>query len=110
MKWASTQSIRIAPETMDILRAYSWPGNVRELENVMERAVLLAKDGVIRPEHLPAEMVLLSTSPQRFPTLEEVEKEYIRRVLQKAKDFEEAAKILGIDRSTLWRKREKYGL
>lgn len=109
-KLAPNQSVRIAPETMDILRRYSWPGNVRELENVMERAVLLAKDGVIQPEHLPEEMVLLTMSPQRLPTLEEVEKEYIRRVLQKAKDFEEAARILGIDRTTLWRKREKYGL
>jgi transcriptional regulator of acetoin/glycerol metabolism len=46
----------VAPEALALLRAYRWPGNIRELRNVLERASLLADDGVIRPEHLP-EMV-----------------------------------------------------
>jgi transcriptional regulator with PAS, ATPase and Fis domain len=56
----------VAPEALALLRAYRWPGNIRELRNVLERASLLADDGVIRPEHLP-EMVrgeIVSARPE----------------------------------------------
>jgi NtrC-family two-component system response regulator AlgB len=108
-KLSPAQNLQISPDAMQALRLCPWRGNVRELENVMERAVLLARNGVILPEHLPDEVVA-SQSGRVILSLDEVEKQHIRKVLAQAKDFEEAAAILGIDRTTLWRKREKYGL
>lgn len=108
----------IAADTMSLLRNYSWPGNIRQLENVLERAVLLAKGAMIVPKDLPElsesdEIVdpVSEFSMQSIPDLETIEKAYIYYVLsqndwQKAK----AAKILGIDVSTLYRKIERYGM
>ena len=93
---------------MKVLRVYRWSGNVRELENVMERAALLAKDGVVEPAHLPEEVRLAAEKPLHALSLEEVEKLHIKRVLQHAADYDEAARVLGIDPATLWRKRKKY--
>jgi DNA-binding NtrC family response regulator len=108
-KFSPRNRVTVAPEAMKALRLCSWRGNVRELENVIERAVLLAKNGVIQPGHLP-EDVTSETSANRLLSLEETEKQHIRKVLLQTADFEEAAAVLGIDRTTLWRKREKYGL
>jgi NtrC-family two-component system response regulator AlgB len=108
-KFSPRNPVRVDPEAMKTLRLNAWHGNVRELENVMERAVLLAKNGVIQPGHLPEE-VTAGSSEKKPLSLEELEKQHIRKVLKQTRDFEEAAAILGIDRTTLWRKREKYGL
>jgi len=108
-KFSKETAIEISPEAMKALRAYRWSGNVRELENVMERAALLAKDGVVEPTHLPEEVRLAAEKPQHALSLEEIEKLHIKRVLQHAPDYDEAAQILGIDPATLWRKRKKYG-
>jgi DNA-binding NtrC family response regulator len=108
-KFSPRNPMRVDPEAMKTLRLNAWHGNVRELENVMERAVLLAKNGVIQPGHLPEE-VTAGSSEKKPLSLEELEKQHIRKVLKQTRDFEEAAAILGIDRTTLWRKREKYGL
>lgn len=97
------------------LAAYRWPGNVRELQNAVERAVVLAKGGPIEPRHLPEE-VRATTGPAGGAadevglSLEEVERRHIVRVLARANDYEEAARTLGIDKATLWRKRKRYGL
>jgi NtrC-family two-component system response regulator AlgB len=109
-KFGKDAPIELSPDAMKALRAYRWSGNVRELENVMERAVLLAKDGIIQLSHLPEEIVSSLERPARELSLEEMEKLHIKRVLQHAKDYDEAAQILGIDPTTLWRKRKKYGL
>jgi DNA-binding NtrC family response regulator len=108
-KFAKDSGHEIAPEAMKALRAYRWSGNVRELENVMERAALLAQNGVVEMAHLPEEVRLAAEQPVHALSLEEVEKLHIKRVLQHAKDYDEAAQILGIDPATLWRKRKKYG-
>lgn len=108
-KFAKETPVEILPEAMKALRAYRWSGNVRELENVMERAVLLAKDGGIDLAHLPEEVRLAADKPAHAFSLEEIEKLHIKRVLQHAQDYDEAAQILGIDPATLWRKRKKYG-
>jgi NtrC-family two-component system response regulator AlgB len=108
-KFAKDNGLAIAPEAMKALRAYRWNGNVRELENVMERAVLLAQSGMVEITHLPEEIRLAAEQPAHALSLEEVEKLHIKRVLQHAKDYDEAAQILGIDPATLWRKRKKYG-
>ncbi len=108
-KFGKDNVVEISPEAMKALRAYRWSGNVRELENVMERAALLAQDGVVDLSHLPEEVRLAAEKPAYALSLEEVEKLHLKRVLQHAKDYDEAAQILGIDPATLWRKRKKYG-
>ncbi len=100
----------IPPETMLVLRQYRWPGNIRELEHVIERAVFLAKGGPVQTHHLPDELVSAVTPSARYASLEEMEKDYIARLLREVADYEKIAGILGIDTSTLWRKRKKYGL
>ncbi len=116
MKVINKQIREIAPETMDLLMAYSWPGNVRELENVIERAVTLANQEVLKPEFLPEHIQTLSLetyrrSASKIPTLEEQEIEYIRWVLKKYDGNKtKAAQTMGIDRVSLWRKMKRYRL
>jgi len=110
VKFAKEAPPGISIEAMKALRLCRWFGNVRELENVMERAVLLAEGGTIEPAHLPEEVRRVSESPVYALTLEEVEKRHIIQVLEHAQDYDEAARILGIDPATLWRKRKKYQL
>lgn len=98
----------VMDEAMAGLRSYSWRGNVRELENVIERAVLLARGESIRLHHLPEEFQA-AAEPATW-TLEEMERRHITAVLRMATDLEEAARMLGIDPATLWRKRKKFGL
>jgi len=100
----------MADDVVPVLRSYAWKGNVRELENVMERAVILARGEMIRLHHLPAEFQSAGEEGQALLSLEEVERRHIVRILRLAKDLEEAAAILGIDPATLWRKRKKYNL
>ena len=107
-RWRSTGEI--TPEVLRALTGYPWKGNVRELENVMERAVLLARGGQIQLHHLPEEFQMLAVPENHRLSLEEMEHQHIIRVLRIAKDYDEAAAILGIDPATLWRKRKKYNL
>jgi DNA-binding NtrC family response regulator len=106
----------IQPEAMNLLSRYSWPGNVRELENVMERAVALENGSVIRVADLPDYIhnVTIETyrhTPSEIPTLEDQEKRYIQWVLEKnGGNKSKAAKIMGIDRVSLWRKLKRYGI
>jgi two-component system, NtrC family, response regulator AlgB len=94
------------------LIGYDWPGNIRELRTVVERAALLAAGGEIGVAHLsPA---IGATTATRFVaggpvTLEALEAEHIRRVLAVTPSLPEAAAALGIDQSTLYRKRKRYG-
>jgi NtrC-family two-component system response regulator AlgB len=94
------------------LLSYPWPGNVRELRNAIERAVILWPARMIEPEAFPAHISAhgKATAPQLGGdfTLDEIEQEHIARVAARASTLEEAAAILGIDASTLWRKRKKY--
>lgn len=108
-KFSKGALVELAPEAMKALRAYRWNGNVRELENVIERSVLLSQNGTIRLQHLPEEIRMILDQPSNSMSLEEIEKIHIKRVLQYAKDYDEAARLLGIDPATLWRKRKKYG-
>lgn len=101
--------VRFSREALDALRSYDWPGNVRELVNVVERGVVLTRTGLVTPELLPA---LAPAAPAGAPalTLREVEREHIRRTLLQSATLEEAATTLGIDPTTLWRKRKKYDI
>jgi two-component system, NtrC family, response regulator AlgB len=93
------------------LLGYPWPGNVRELRNAMERAVILWPAPILGPEALSARIAPHGRNRLRLGgdfTLEEVERDHIRQVIGRTPTQEEAARILGIDPSTLWRKRKKY--
>jgi len=106
----------IEPQAMDLLCRYSWPGNVRELENIMERAVALENGPMIRVADLPdyIDNLTIETyrhTPSEIPSLEDQEKRYIQWVLDKSEGNKtKAAKIMGIDRVSLWRKLKRYGL
>jgi two-component system, NtrC family, response regulator AlgB len=109
------QARRPTPElsssALDALLSYSWPGNIRELRNVLERAVILWPSQIIEPEAFPEQIACqVSATPALGGnySLEHVEREHILRVLARTATMEEAAHILGIDSSTLWRKRKKY--
>ncbi len=109
-KYSPETDFKISPEAQKILTVYRWPGNIRELENVLERAVLLAKNGIIETAHLPSELQQVDQNLTGLVSLEEAERMHIGRVLRVAKDLDEASRMLEIDPATLWRKRKKYGL
>jgi two-component system, NtrC family, response regulator AlgB len=92
---------------------YAWPGNVRELRNAVERAVILASGELVGLADLPAQ--ISSPPPSGIQvgaaiTLDQLEAEHIRRILTTTATMDEAAGVLGIDASTLYRKRKRYGL
>ena len=114
---------KLSREAMQLLQGARWEGNVRELENVLERAMIMCDGDEILPEHLPD---YIRNAPQtaavpekvageqvlgRVLPLDEIEKAYILwAILQCGGNKSEAAKKLGIDLSTLYRKIERYGL
>ncbi|MFH1413947.1 MAG: sigma-54 dependent transcriptional regulator [Candidatus Omnitrophota bacterium] len=110
----------ISKEAITILMNYNWPGNIRELENVIERAIILSKGSSIVPEDLP-EFLSSMPSDQKIlnadgelrlkDALESPEKGLILKALNSVNwSRNEAAKILGINRTTLYKKMQKYGL
>ncbi|MBI4521188.1 MAG: sigma-54-dependent Fis family transcriptional regulator [Gemmatimonadetes bacterium] len=110
--------LRIAPDAMALLTAYPWPGNVRELRNAIERAATLAAGPEIRAEDLPPRIrdagqaaALVADASQRQIPLRELERAYILEILrQTGGNKSRAAEILGLDRKTLYRKLEEYGV
>ena len=96
----------------DVLLAYSYPGNVRELQNIIERAVALAEADTLTLADLPPDLQEYAVVPNgRWSTLEEAEREHIRKVLSFTNHhLAESARILALPRTTLWRKLKKYGL
>jgi len=113
---SSGQQKTVSKDAMEVLMKYDWPGNVRELENVMERALVLDESGVVEPEDLPEKIrfgiqqrgTLVIDSPTM--TLEELEKEYILKVLHHTRwQKKRTSEILGINASTLYRKLIGYG-
>ncbi|HEX8916327.1 MAG TPA: sigma-54 dependent transcriptional regulator, partial [Humisphaera sp.] len=105
------------PAAAEALRAYAWPGNVRELRNVVERAAILCGRGPVRADHLmlgPAGTAAAARPgvPQVGDPvpLERIEELHIRGVLATAPSIDEAARVLGMDTVTLWRRRKRYGI
>jgi two-component system response regulator HydG len=105
----------IAPETMGILSTYHWPGNVRELENVIQEAIALGSSEWIRTIDLPQQIrhsePRLRAASSGVKPLKEIEKETIVEALRISSGNKiEAARILGIGKSTLYEKIKKYSL
>jgi NtrC-family two-component system response regulator AlgB len=101
----------LSPSAEKALAAYPWPGNVRELRNAIERALILAPGQVLEPEAFPERIASQPPAPALGAdfTADEIEREHVLRVIARAPTLEDAARILGLDASTLWRKRRKWG-
>jgi DNA-binding NtrC family response regulator len=116
----SKKSVRgISEPVAEKLLAYAWPGNVRELRNVIERAVALTRHDKLTLEDLPekirdfsgSQVVIGGADPAELAPLEAVERRYILHVLQCVGDNRTlAARTLGLDRKTLYRKLRQYGV
>jgi DNA-binding NtrC family response regulator len=120
--------VAVDPEAQRRLLAYDWPGNIRELQNVLERAMLLAEQDVIGPEHLtptvlgaagsPSEAVALAARAEGgariddpLPSLDEIDRRYVLRVLEATHgNRDETSRILGVSRRTLSRMIQRWNL
>jgi NtrC-family two-component system response regulator AlgB len=103
----------LSPAAESALTSYPWPGNIRELRNVIERVAILWPAQVVEPAAFPERVRATTAEPPTLAlggdfSLEQIEREHIERVLSRTTTAEEAAKVLGIDASTLWRKRRKF--
>jgi NtrC-family two-component system response regulator AlgB len=103
----------LSAPALALMQAYRWPGNIREMQNVIERAVILCPNERIGPEFLAisrAEPATAAAVPGAPFSLEELERLHIECVLARSETLEAAARTLGIDSSTLYRKRKSYGI
>lgn len=113
-------SHNLSHELMSVLESHHWPGNVRELQNLIERLVVTADAGVLSVKHLPASITGDSPNTDRssrlFRTMnlkaarEALEREIIKKVMARVGNTREAAKIMGVDHSTVVRKAQSYGI
>ncbi|OLE62511.1 MAG: sigma-54-dependent Fis family transcriptional regulator [Deltaproteobacteria bacterium 13_1_20CM_2_69_21] len=102
---------QLSPEAERAFLAYAWPGNVRELRNAIERAVILSPAQVLQPQAFPDRIAQTATTVPQLGgdfSVEQIEREHILRVLARTRTQEEAAHVLAVDASTLWRKRKKF--
>ncbi len=109
------EKLRFHPDTIEALVHYSWPGNLRELKNVIERAVILSEGSSIMPADLPDEFQRSGSDTEDGANdtdyrLSAVEARHIQLILSQTGSLDEAARVLGIDPATLYRKRKKLGL
>ena len=111
-KYSGGNEVTIPEDTQKFLSDYDWPGNIRELETVIKRLLVFAKDNIFKSEYLPHEIINFKRKqiPQALQKIEDIEKLHIIETLKIASNSKEAAKILGISETTLWRKRKLYGL
>ncbi len=101
----------ISPEVMEIVLAHSWPGNVRELENVIEHAIIIAKQEEVLPKDLPQYLLQQPVQTRQLISLQDHEKNLIMKTLDETNwNKHQTAKKLKINRSTLYGKMKRYGL
>ena len=108
---------QLAPEVLELLRAYSWPGNVRELQNAIEHALVLCDESTLRPQHLPREIQTpdLAPSPMMRGSVPvsfvEAEKRTLIEALRQTDGNKaKAARLLGIHRATIYAKMKEFGI
>lgn len=102
---------QLSADAMTLLERSSWPGNVRELKSVIESALIHCKGSMIQVEDLPTEMVNPVASPSHFDNTPRDEKSRVVAALERAKGNRvEAARLLGISRTTLWRRLVEFNL
>jgi two-component system, NtrC family, response regulator AtoC len=111
----TTSARGFARDAVDSLRGYHWPGNVRELRSVVERAAVVATGAEVGVGSLPSSILeqpsALWQGRERRPSLKDVERAYIRHVLDQVQGNQtRAAAVLGISRKALWEKRRRYGM
>ncbi len=109
------KTLAVEPGLADALAKYRWPGNVRELENIVERAVTLNHTGILNTDDLPPEVrnaeADASREDRKLVSLEEMESQYVKRVIAASDgNMSRAAEILKVDRRTLYRMIDRYGL
>jgi NtrC-family two-component system response regulator AlgB len=105
------EKMELSPDSVELLQTLDWPGNLRELSNAVERAAVLSIGPRIGPELFAS--ASRSTAPRPsgdLLPLEALEEMHVRRVLASTRTLDEAARVLGIDAATLWRKRKRYGI
>ena len=116
---ASTRAgrrVAIVPEALEALTGYAWPGNVRELENTIERLVVFSRANAIEVEDLPAAIRSRGPSLEEglftdLPSLDELERRYLIHVLKTVDgNRSRAAVVMGVDRRTLYRMAERFGI
>lgn len=112
---------QLKPEAIEYLLNYEWPGNVRELKNIVERLVVISSGELIEIKDLPESLKInklnkvgkdyrVNCKSKLKEVIEDVEKEFLKETLKNYKSLREAAKVLGVDHSTLSRKIKKYRL
>jgi two-component system, NtrC family, response regulator HydG len=100
---------QISGEALEVLLRHDWPGNVRELENAVERALVVSRGSEIRPQDFSFQFQ--PDEPRAGKTLDDVERAHIERILRETQhNLSRAARILDIDRTTLYNKLRRYGL
>ena len=104
------ERLEFSTEAIEALQRRDWPGNLRELANVVERAAVLATGSVLSAESMGADARVRSAPAGQLLPLEALEEMHVRKVLSSTRTLEEAARVLGIDAATLWRKRKRYGI
>lgn len=118
LKERYSKEVAMSPETARLLANYSWPGNIRELKNVIERAYSMVDGNVILSTHMPANILSKTKASEAAAhgrsldsLLEEIEKDILLTMLRKNQyNYRATAKELGIHRSTLYKKLEKFDI
>ena len=110
---------KLSEDALKVLYEYDWPGNVRQLKNIIERVFILSKGSIIQKSDLPEDLLPIEKMPNLYNfeagmslngLVKEYEKNILIDVMKKTNTSKEAAEILGIDASTLSRKKQKYSL
>ncbi|WP_299981491.1 sigma-54 dependent transcriptional regulator [Desulfobacula sp.] len=114
-KFDAPRDVFFSPKALEVLKAYQWPGNIREMQNIVERCIILRKKTVIEPEdlqllvHEPSAATFTPVIPDKGIALEDIEKSYIIKALEKAgQNRSEAARLLKIPRHVLLYRLGKY--
>jgi transcriptional regulator with PAS, ATPase and Fis domain len=112
----ANKQVDLSPGAIEALASYHWPGNVRELENLIERLVVFSRGSRVDVGDLPPTVTPRAPALEKrlfddLPTLEEIERRYLLHVLEQVgHNRTRAAEVMGIDRRTLYRMAERFGI